>query len=131
MEKNLPFLAGLNQYWLVLQKVKNKINNIVIENYVYSIDSQTKMDQQFKAESQCQGHKISIFIIVENHGFSAILNQFWKILQKMVKNNIMIVDDYASSIDSKTRIDQEFKAEGQGHNLCILKNGEKQGFKLI
>ena len=69
MEKTCPFLAGLNQYWQVLQRVINKINNIVIENYVYSIDSKTKMDQQVYSESQSQDKKISVFVIVENHGF--------------------------------------------------------------
>ena len=70
-------LADLNRYWKVLQKGTKKINNIIIENYVYSIDSKTKMDQYFKSEGQCQGHKISIFKIVEKHGFSVNLNQFF------------------------------------------------------
>ena len=47
-----------------VKKLK-KINNIVIENYVYPIDSETKMGQHFKSKGQCQGHKISIFEIVE------------------------------------------------------------------
>ena len=69
-------LADLNRYWKVLQKGTKNINNIIIENYVYSIDSETKMDQYYKSEGQCQGHKISIFKIVEKHGFSVNLNQF-------------------------------------------------------
>ena len=69
-------LADLNRYWKVLPKVTKKINNIIIENYVYSIDSETKMDQYFISEGQCQGHKIFIFEIVEKHGFSVNLNQF-------------------------------------------------------
>ena len=70
------FLADLNRYWKVLQKGTKKINNIIIENYVYSIYSETKMDQYFKSEGQCQGHKIYIFEIVEKHRFSVNLNQF-------------------------------------------------------
>ena len=69
-EEKQEILADLNRYWKVLQ------NNIVIENFVYSIDSETKMDQYFKSEGQCQGHKISIFEIVEKHGFSINLNPF-------------------------------------------------------
>ena len=69
-------LADLNLYWKVLQKGTKKIYNIIIENYVYSIDRETKMDQFFKSEGQCQGHKISIFKIVEKHVFSVNLNQF-------------------------------------------------------
>ena len=69
-------LADLNRYWKVLQKGTKKIDNIIIESYVYSINSETKLDQYFKSEGQCQGHKISIFKFVEKHGFSVNLNQF-------------------------------------------------------
>ena len=44
-EEKQGFLADLNRYCKALQKVTKRINNIVIENYVYSIDSETKMDQ--------------------------------------------------------------------------------------
>ena len=76
-QENQGFLADLNRYWKVLQKGTKKINNIIKENYVYSIDSETKMDQYFKSEGQCQGHKISILEIVKKHGFSVNLYQFW------------------------------------------------------
>ena len=59
-EEKQGFLADLNLYWKVLQKVTKKILNIVIENNVNSIDSVTKMDQYLKSEGQCQGQKISI-----------------------------------------------------------------------
>ena len=68
-------LAELNRYWKVLRKGTKKIDNIIKEKYVHSIDSETKIDQYFKSEGQCQGHKISIFEIVEKHGFSVNLNQ--------------------------------------------------------
>ena len=76
VQEKQGFLADLNRYCKVLQKGTKKINNIIIENYVYSIESETKMDQYFKSEGQCQGHKITIFEIVEKHGFSVNLNQF-------------------------------------------------------
>ena len=38
MKKDRGFLAYLDQYWYVLQKLTKKVNNMVIENYVYSID---------------------------------------------------------------------------------------------
>ena len=40
-------LVDLNRYWKVLQKGTKKINTLIIENYVYSIDSETKIDQHF------------------------------------------------------------------------------------
>ena len=59
------FLADLNRYWKVLRKATKKINNIIIEKYEHSIDSETKIDQYFKSEGQCQGPKIPILEIVE------------------------------------------------------------------
>ena len=40
----------------------------------------------------------------------------------------MVLKDNVSAIDSKTRINQEFKSQGQGHKISIFKNEEKQGF---
>ena len=81
-----------------------KKNNIVIENYVYSIDSEIKMDQYLKSEGQCQGHEISIFDIVEKHGFSVNSNQFWSnIAEDDQKINNMVIEDNVSTIYSKTK----------------------------
>ena len=40
----------------------------------------------------------------------------------------MVIEDNVSTIDSKSRMDQELKAEGQGHGqeISIFKNGEKK-----
>ena len=104
MKKNRVFLADLNRYWKVLQKGTKKINNIFIENYVCSIDSETKMDQYLKSEGQCQGHEISIFEIVEKHGFSVNSNQFWSnIAEDDKKINNMVIEDNVSTINSKTK----------------------------
>ena len=43
----------------------------------------------------------------------------------------MVIEDNASTIGSKTRMDQKLKAEGQGHKIYSFKNGEIQRFKLI
>ena len=40
----------------------------------------------------------------------------------------MVLKDIVSTIDSKTMMNQEFKSEGQGHKISIIKNEEKQGF---
>ena len=92
-----------------MQKVLNEINNTVKENNVYAIDSKTKMDQQFKSEGQCQGQKISIYVIVEKHGFSAIiLNQVLVSIAEdyeKIKKNMDIVNN-VSIIDSKTKMDR-------------------------
>ena len=85
----------------------NTIKNTVKENNVYAIDSKTKMDQQFKSEGQCQGKKIYIFLIVEEHGFSAILNQVLvSIAEDYEKVNNMDIVKNVSIIDSKTKMDQ-------------------------
>ena len=39
--KKQGFLADLNQYCKAFQKVTTRSNSFVIENYVYSIDSET------------------------------------------------------------------------------------------
>ena len=40
----------------------------------------------------------------------------------------MVLKDNVSTIDSKTKINQEFKSQGQSHTISIFKNEEKQGF---
>ena len=66
----------LNRYWKVLQNVNKKHNITVIKNYIFSIDSEYKMDNYFKPEGQCQGHKISINEIVKNRDFQLIWSNF-------------------------------------------------------
>ena len=127
------FLADLNRYWKVLQKGTKKIINIIIENYVYSFDSETKMNQYFKSEGQCQGHKISIFKNKEKQGFLPDLNRYWKVLQKGTKKIInIIIENYVYSFDSETKMNQYFKSEGQcqGHKISIFEIVEKHGFSV-
>ena len=38
----------------------------------------------------------------------------------------MVIEVYVSTINSKTRIDQDLKSEGQGHKMYIFKNREIQ-----
>ena len=42
------------------------------------------------------------------------------------KINNMVMEVYVSTINSKTRMDQELKSEGQGNKIYIFKNGEDQ-----
>ena len=39
------------------------------------------------------------------------------------KVNNMVIEVYVSTINSKTRMDQDLKSEGQGHKIYIFKNG--------
>ena len=45
---------------------------------------------------------------------------------KKIEN--MVIKAYVSTINSKTRMDQELKSEGQGHKIYIFKNGEIRNF---
>ena len=86
------------------------------------------MDQEFKSEGQCQGHKISFFKKSRKTGILADLNRYWKVLQKGTENiNNIIIENYVYSIDSKTRMDQEFKSEGQcqGHKISFFQKIKK------
>ena len=44
----------------------------------------------------------------------------------MISN--MILKENVFTIYNKTKMDQEFKSEGQGHKISIFKNGGKQAF---
>ena len=61
---------------------------------------------------------------VEKHGFSAYLSQIWYVLEKKINDMVNKVN--VSTIDSKTRIDQE--GQGQGNKISIFKSGRKQEF---
>ena len=53
---------------------------------------------------------------VEKRGFSANLNQFLvSIGDDYKKINDMVIEDTVSTINSKTKMGQEFKSEDQGH----------------
>ena len=74
------FSANLNQFWLSFKEDDKEINNMVIEDNVSTINSKTKMDQEFKSEGQGQDHLISIFKNEEKRGCLAYLNQYWYVL---------------------------------------------------
>ena len=38
----------------------------------------------------------------------------------------MVIEVYVSTINSKIRMDQDLKSEGQGHKIYIFKNRENQ-----
>ena len=40
----------------------------------------------------------------------------------------MVTENYVSTFNSKTRMDQELKSVDQGHKIYIFKNGENQEF---
>ena len=71
------------------------------------------MDQEFKIEGQCQGHKISI-LKNKKQGFLADLSRYWKGLQKgTTKINNIVIENYVCSIEGDSKMDQYFKSEGQ------------------
>ena len=80
-------------------------------------------------EGQCQGHEISIFETKKTLIYSLFEPIFVSIGDDDKKLNDMVIGDNASTIDSKTRIDQELKSEGQGQGqkLSIFKHGRKTG----
>ena len=69
LEKH-EFSAYLSQIWYVLEK---KINDMVIEDNVSTIDSKIRIDQ----EGQGQGQKISLFKSGRKQDFLVNLDQYW------------------------------------------------------
>ena len=66
----------------------NKINDIVIEDNISTIDSKTIIDLELKSEGQVQGHKISIQKWAKQE-FLVKLEQHWLVLQKMIRKLII------------------------------------------
>ena len=54
-----------------------KINDMVIEDNVSTMDSKTGIDQELKSEGQGQGQKISIFKNGRKQEFLVNLGQYW------------------------------------------------------
>ena len=63
----------------------SKISNLVLKDYVSSIDRKPKMDQENKSEAQIRKYMYSPKCRKKKQEMFAHLNQFCQLLQKMIR----------------------------------------------